>query len=101
MADWQVGDLALCVRGGRYPGMTLADTPRAGQVVTVERVLFGPMRGAEAGVWQIGSSELPPNVRGNHLWFAGRFIKVTPPETDAFDREVIDLMTRQPAKVQS
>ena len=32
-------------------------------------------------------------------WRASRFIKITPPEADAFDREVIEQMTGNPAKV--
>ena len=34
-----------------------------------------------------------------YLYDSRHFRKVTPPEVDEFDREVIDLMTKQPAEV--
>jgi len=81
MTDWQVGDLALCVRAG--------ETIRAGEVHTVETI------------WPNKALSLVGKVssgwRGSyHHW---RFIKVTPPAADEFDRETIALMNRveQPA----
>ena len=97
--DWQPGDLALCVRGGNFPGGFAKETPRAGQIVTVERIVFVPTLQSPNGCWMIGSSELPPNNEGNHLWGAVRFRKIRPHTPDAEDAETIRLLTGKPAQV--
>lgn len=89
MADWKMGDDALCVNDGPLPnnagGLDLEPLVR---------------RGCLYKVYGISVCEL-----GHICLFVGaglgeplvdRFIKVTPPEADEFDREVIELM--KPAK---
>lgn len=98
MTDWQKGDLALCVKGGVLPGGRAAATPRAGQVITVENVTFGPIIQCPSGVTLLWSEDLPRNGSGDRKWAASRFRKVTPPKADEFDREVIDLMNRKPVE---
>lgn len=103
MADWQVGDLALCVRGGviepecHFPGCAY---PNAGAVYEVAGSEQDP---EEGGYWLIVDGA-PDNVDSDGynwgpMWFEYRFIKVTPPAADDFDRETIELMNRveQPA----
>lgn len=99
MADWQVGDLALCVRGGHIKGSLQIDSPKAGQVVEVEILDFMPTTLFPSGTLVIGSKLLPPNIDGSHRWGASRFIKVTPPAADEDDREVIALLTGKPVEV--
>ena len=96
--DWQVGDLALCVKGGAFDGARASAHPKAGQVVTVHGmgVLITPA--FPKGVLAMRSMDLPPNVNGGHLWRADRFIKVTPDEADAEDAETIRLMTGAPVR---
>lgn len=73
MSDWQVGDLALCIRGGA--------SIKAGEVHAV------------VSVWDTGLS-LADKVsiarRGSYK--KSRFVKVTPPAADDFDRETIALL---------
>lgn len=95
--DWQAGDLALCVSGGEYV--------HTGHLYTVTGVI--------AALWVGGGDEVDTaivlaeasnleNVSFRHpqgpFWH-GWFRKVTPPEADEFDREVIDLMrpVKEPA----
>lgn len=99
MADWQVGDLALCVRGGPLPGgVPHFAFPRSGQVVLVELVERWPTLQSPFGTTLIFSEDLPENIGGSRCWAASRFIKVTPPEADAFDREVIEQMRGEPVE---
>lgn len=96
MSDWQVGDLALCVRGGRSPVNTAhADYPACGavyRVCGVGSVEFNT--GESLGLF---FDDAPENVCGRRVWNAGRFVKATPPAADEFDREVIEQMTKVPA----
>lgn len=99
--DWQPGDMALCVKGGRIidPSMhtpPLDGFPTAGACYTVEHVGIDPtMTGSPLALWL---AEAPRNATGERVWSAIRFIKVTPPEADEFDREVIEIMTRKPVE---
>lgn len=91
MADWQPGDLALCVRRG------LVICPTNGH----SRHRGGFVRGA--ALKEVASILRTPLDNGLFcgcvtLTFADgssgieyRFVKVTPPEADAFDRETIAL----------
>ena len=83
MADWQAGDLALCVRDDTdIPPKQL----QKGRIYIVTHVTVD-WRGT-IGLLLDG---LP--IRGFWLGFAEhRFRKVTPPKPTADDREVIDLM---------
>ena len=72
MSDWRVGDLALCIRSG--PSI------KSGEIKTV------------AAVWDTGLSlvgKFSTSRRGSYR--LNRFIKVTPPEADEFDRETLTL----------
>ena len=82
MADWQKGDLALCVKK-TDPGNPL----RVGAVYTVERI------SAQGNLHLRGVAE-----NGLGAFKRDRFRKVTPPKADEFDREVIELMNGQPAE---
>lgn len=73
MSDWQIGDLALCVVGG--PSIA------AGEVHTVATVF-------DTGLSLTG--KISTSWRGSYK--KSRFIKVTPPAADEFDRETIALM---------
>lgn len=85
MSGWQVCDLALCVALRRTWGGGKVG-PLGGAVYTVSGVTCGKTKGglrlAEFPNWH------------NPLGFAQRwFVKVTPPEADEFDREVIEHLT--------
>lgn len=91
MSDWQVGDLALCVKLEPWR-LSGTNGPRSGHIYRVDVVtvnLWG-----ETGL--IFHSLPSLGYRGG--WNANRFIKVTPPEADAFDRETIDLLNREPVE---
>lgn len=93
MSDWQIGDLALCVDDSparRVDGHRENNDPASLVRGRIYNVLF-----------------VGPDVRGKGLlglavtckdwgWLADRFIKVTPPEADAFDTEVIEQMKGAP-----
>lgn len=93
MSDWQVGDLALCIDDGpaRYVKGSRENADPAslvrGRVYTV--LFVGP------DTKGIGLTGLAVTSR-NWGWFAERFIKVTPPAADEFDREVIEQMNSAP-----
>lgn len=96
--NWQVGDLALCVRGGYISGPIINKPfPDSGALYTVREVVVFD---APDDLWLVVDGA-PDNVDGNGtnhgpLWVAKRFTKVTPPEADEFDREVIEQMNSQP-----
>lgn len=94
MSDWQVGDKALCVDTGISPEGFDAPYLELGRIYTVYATGVDPL-----GQFGLYLDELDSDgFNGGCL--AWRFIKVTPPEADKFDREVIDLMTNQPAPVE-
>lgn len=91
--DWQVGDLALCVDDSRRP-VTSRDTGlRCGRVYTVTDVMVVPVVPPRTGL-ALGGVDMSAFRFG--LAGAMRFVKVTPPEADEFDRETIDLMNGAP-----
>lgn len=99
MDDWKVGDLALCIYNGEITSNrgTKSKAPDlvVGRVYTVSEVLPDGLVVAELPRrWVHPVSRLPWGGFATY-----RFRKVTPPEADEFDREVIDLMTKQPAEV--
>lgn len=81
MSGWQVGDLALCISSGV--------TVRAGEVNTVDKVW--PDTGGLTLRGKFSTSR-----RGSY--YPHMFIKVTPPEADEFDREVIEHLTGAPVE---
>lgn len=74
-ADWQPGDLALCVRGGVITGGH--KFPEPGRVYHVI--------GVRPQMWTDGETDLglildkaPKNRSGLPIWWHRRFIKITP-----------------------
>ena len=96
--DWQVGDLALCVRGGFISGLGGLEYPVGGRVYIV---------GAVVHDWKFQTRKTPglqlvdgpPNRRGSRIWAAFRFRKIHPHTPDAEDVETIRLLTDQPQRV--
>ena len=90
--DWQVGDLALCVRGGRDVNPA-GELTRAGCVYTVANVFISPFKGN----LRLHFKELPAFI-GNPIWAsnADRFRKIRPHKADEQDRETIALLTGKP-----
>ena len=84
MADWQPGDLALCWQKVPYD-----DGLIVGAIYTVSGVFDGG--------FGLHLKELP--LEYGTCWISDRFRKVTPPEADEFDREVIALLTGKPEQV--
>lgn len=95
--DWQIGDLALCIKVGAWVHAGTGELarrqdgkamPQAGGVYVVRAV----------GIWQVHPTlwlEDFPGDRPEDGFGAVRFRKITPPPADEFDREVIELM-REP-----
>ena len=77
MADWQVGDLALCVDGQRKPdSVGWRIPPKAGSVFRVTGVAIYKFAQREAlALWLEGG---PENNSGGPVWGATRFRKITP-----------------------
>ena len=80
MTDWQPGDLALCVKGGKITSLEceppLDGFPAAGSIYTVKRAgtyTFGT--GTKLALW---FTNAPRNSSGDRVWSAERFVKVTP-----------------------
>lgn len=94
MSGWEVGDLALCLAGG--------EVTRAGSLYTVRDVLIPDEAREEKGVRYTNTSGysclrfVGTVARAGQWATERRFIKVTPPEADEFDRETIDLMLGKP-----
>lgn len=92
MADnWEVGDLALCIKSANN------GTTTAGCKYSVLRVIPNVR-------WNDGDLDTALTLMGvKHTTFCGgswhgRFVKVTPPKADEFDREVIEHLTGAPVK---
>ena len=93
-ADWQPGDLALClhVRPRDVPVYRGLEALRSGAVYTVEAV---GSWGGETGLLLAGvRSESPTGV-----YHHARFRKIKPHAPDAEDAETIRLLTGKPARV--
>lgn len=91
MSDWQVGDLALCVRATGEPWKYLPGTPamRAGSIYSVDGVV--DICGQCGLIFQEHPSSHPQRA-----FCASAFRKITPPAADEFDREVIEQMNGAP-----
>ena len=96
--DWQKGDLALCVRGGAWPGFTASTAPKCGAVYRVSSVERAPSHWPTGGLALL-LADGPPNNSGISIWSEVRFRKIRPHEADAEDRETIALLTGKPAQV--
>lgn len=94
--DWQVGDLALCVRGGPWDQNHVApEFPVAGRVYLVDYVAIAEFNdGPFLALWLNNG---PQNVDGP-FWGAERFRKIRPHTPDAEDAETIALLTGTPAR---
>lgn len=93
--NWQVGDLALCIKVG--PWTIDGCGPAPGSVSTVRDLdLFSP-----DGDLYLALEEWPDSRYTIERFRASRFRKITPPEADKFDREVIDLMLGKPVPVEA
>ena len=92
---WQVGDLAMCV----------VPYPRWYDDVTHEIVKHGPEAGSVSTVTEVFHTDYEQlvlkewSLLDGEGWEASAFIKVTPPEADEFDREIIDIMRDAPEEV--
>ena len=99
MANWQVGDLALCMRGST----PCADCGRvfdqvAGRVYTVSRV-YNNDYGLALEFAELPAGDFPCDSFSVHSGYdAAHFRKITPPRADAFDREVIEAMRGEPVE---
>jgi hypothetical protein len=90
--DWQKGDLALCVSielPGRIPSKIL----RVGAVYTVNSVRWS---GGEQCT-PLGLAEVKSRGKMGD-WYAVLFRKIRPHTPDAFDAEIIDLISRKPVE---
>lgn len=100
MSDWQVGDLALCVTRDPIKCPQLSGShqgewaPAVGSVRKV--VAIGPSRAPGFTHCDCVGLSLETEEVGHNL----RFVKVTPPAADEFDRETIELMNRVGEPVQ-
>ncbi len=90
--DWAPGDLALCIKQGRWrsDGM-FSRGPKAGAVLTVRRV--GSDGNGLPTIWFIGW----PGDEGADGYNPARFRKIRPHIPDAEDAETIRLLNKQPA----
>ena len=88
--DWKAGDLALCVRGQSWfvhSGKERGNgKPVCGAIYAVVCTLS-----YDNMIW-LGFDQFKSSC-----FHHARFIKVTPPAADEFDREVIALMQKQGA----
>jgi hypothetical protein len=97
MADWQVGDLALCISQGHPKFDDKAVSLTIGRCYTVRKV-GRPIDWLDYER-ALGLAEVIPAYGPNYGWPESMFIKITPPEADAFDREVIEQMSGEPVEV--
>lgn len=100
--NWQAGDLAMCTYQGAWYAISPwgirreAEGPRTGQILTVRSV----SRSYSGNLCLLFSDFPDPILPGIvHGYRAIYFRKVTPPEADEFDREIIAAMTDQPEQV--
>lgn len=98
--DWQVGDLALCVRRAPERGRFLFGEPNPGEAYEVLNVSLEEFADDTIDI-ALTLRGAPPctnefNEPTGPTWWHGRFIKITPTEADEFDREVIELLRREP-----
>jgi hypothetical protein len=95
--DWQVGDLALCVKGGRFAtSLRSPEFPKGGAVYRVAAV--GLENFIQSKCFALWLEDGPINNNGERVWPAYRFRKIRPHTPDAEDAETIRLLTGVPAK---
>lgn len=94
MSGWEVGDLALCINN--KPDRR---DPKASRLVMGHIYIVAVVGARDPdGALALGFREIPVdgNPRKAYAFTAARFIKVTPPEADEFDRQVIEQMNVAP-----
>ncbi len=95
MSDWQVGDLAVCLKTDKWRGRQtgrVTDGPSYGSVHKVAWV--GPSR---CGVLclELEGIETPRNRDGSVIpWTADRFRKIRPDEQEPCEVEFVTLLKR-------
>ena len=92
--EWKVGDLALCIDDG--PVKIIGGCPEVeeeyvanlncGSIYKISQITKGRTTNV------IGIADMSKRAGG----IESRFVKITPQESDEFDREVIDLLIREP-----
>jgi hypothetical protein len=94
MSDWQSGDIALCVKGGKITDAPYGAKgyPVAGKLYTVGSGGISMFYGGLKRYLDLVDG--PINVT-DRRWPSARFVKVIPPEADKFDRETIDLYNKK------
>ena len=91
MANWQAGDLALCVRAPGHAYGWHKSPVKVGCAYTVERVVSD-----EDGILGLGLVGIIFPGCTLKASLASNYRKITPPEPDEFDREVIEQMNGAP-----
>ncbi|BDW81051.1 hypothetical protein MACH24_04890 [Erythrobacter sp. Dej080120_24] len=88
--NWQIGDLALCIKQGRWrervTGKAVSIGPRAGEILTVVRLDYSHLPK------NVGQLLLGFEMHGSDLFAADRFIRINPDHSG--DRE--DLNVQKP-----
>jgi hypothetical protein len=88
--DWQKGDVALCVIGGKLstiPFEKRREYPQAGSFYTVEAVGEHEfIQGVKKALW-FKDAPLNGLEKPQRVWSAKRFIKVTPPADMKLEEE--------------
>lgn len=96
MADWQSGDLAVCIHDGRWMeliGNGIGHGPRAGDLLRVDYILRQIPSMPEDGVW-LTFLEFPLDC-----YPSSAFRKVEPDAAPAEDAEIVSLITGRPLAV--
>jgi hypothetical protein len=95
MADWQVGDLAVCVKVGLWRGTQtgrVVNGPIHGVTYTVAWV--GLTRAGNLGL-ELKEMETLRNLDGTPIpWQAKRFRKIRPDKREACEEEFVTLLNR-------
>jgi hypothetical protein len=95
VADWQVGDLALCIGNDCRPGLRTGWYPKIGSVYVVAEVVAARHTLRD----EIGLNFLEDLDRWAwkfSVFYERYFRKVTPQDEDEFDRETIRLLNGAP-----
>jgi hypothetical protein len=95
MDDWQPGDLALCIDDRAAEHLL-----RAGRIYTVLAVVADP--GYDKAERFAYFSLIIKGIREHGgACNPHRFVKVTPPQADEFDRETVALLNGKPVPVEA
>lgn len=89
--DWQVGDLALCIKQGAWTVDGIG--PSAGDIDTVTGVDVDPVDGTFLTL-----AKWPDKGPFRNWYFADRFRKIRPHQPDEEDVETIHLLNGAPVQ---